>query len=192
MSHYYTRKGDDGLTTWIGKGRLKKFDLRIETLGSVDEASATLGLARSLSTNPRIKEILLHIQRDLSAMMAEIAADPQEAVKFRTTDKEKVSWLEQQADAIMETVEPPASFVMSGDTPGGGALDMARAVIRRAERRLVELSETGGVENPAVIAYLNRLSSLLFVLELLEIQSAGLPAPSQATKLTRNDGNTPE
>lgn len=185
MSHYYTRKGDDGLTTWIGKGRLNKFDLRMETLGSVDEASAALGLARGLSTNPRIKEILLHIQRDLSAMMAEIAADPKEAVKFRTTDEEKVTWLEQQADAIMETVEPPASFVMSGDTPGGGALDMSRAVIRRAERRLVELSETGGVENPALIAYLNRSSSLLFVLELLEIQSAGLPAPSQAAKLIR-------
>ncbi|NMB53571.1 MAG: cob(I)yrinic acid a,c-diamide adenosyltransferase [Leptolinea sp.] len=185
MSHYYTRKGDDGLTTWIGKGRLKKFDLRIETLGSVDEASATLGLARGLSTNPRIKDVLLHIQRDLSAMMAEIAADPQEAVKFRTTDEEKVAWLEEQADAIMESVEAPASFVMSGDTAGGGALDMCRASVRRAERRVVELSETRGVENPALVAYLNRLSSMLFVLELLEIQSAGLSSPSQAAKLIR-------
>lgn len=157
----------------------------MEALGSVDEASATLGLARGLSSNPRIKEVLLHIQRDLSAMMAEIAADPLEAVKFRATDEDKVTWLEQQADAIMETVEAPSSFVMSGDTPGGGALDMARAVVRRAERRVVELSESGGVENPTLVAYLNRLSSLLFVLELLEIQFAGLPSPSQAAKLTR-------
>jgi cob(I)alamin adenosyltransferase len=74
MTQFYTRKGDDGTTSWIGKGRLKKFDLRFETLGSLDETSAALGLARGLSGNTQVKEILLHVQRDLSAMMGEVAA----------------------------------------------------------------------------------------------------------------------
>lgn len=182
MSHFYTRKGDDGLTTWIGKGRIKKTDLRMETLGSVDEASGTLGLARSLSKNLEINSILLHVQRDLSGMMGEIAADPAEAARFRTIQSEQVAWLEERADTISQSIETPRSFVMSGDTPGGGALDMARSVVRRAERRVIELSETDGLKNPFIIAYLNRLSSLLFVLELLEIRSSGLDTPSQAGK----------
>ncbi len=182
MTHYFTRKGDDGLTTWIGKGRLKKTDIRMEALGSVDEASGTLGLARSLTASPEIGAILLHVQRDLSGMMGEIAADPADAARFRTIQAEQVAWLEEQADNISQTIEAPRSFVMSGDNPGGGALDMARSVVRRAERRVIELSDSGGFKNPFIIAYLNRLSSLLFVLELLEIRSSGLDAPSQAGK----------
>jgi cob(I)alamin adenosyltransferase len=69
---------------------------------------------------------------------------------------------------------------MSGDTPGGAALDNARAISRRAERRVVELVHSGGLENPAILAYLNRLSSLLFVLELLELKTSGPNIPSQS------------
>ncbi len=182
MNHFYTRKGDDGLTTWLGKGRIKKYDLRMEALGTMDEASAALGVARAFTVSPQIKEIILQIQRDLSAMMAEVASDPSEAARFRTATDTQVTWLEVQADSVMETLEAPRSFVMSGDTPGGGALDLARAVVRRAERRVVELSHTGGLENPALVSYLNRLSSLLFVLELLEIKLGGFQTPSQAGK----------
>jgi cob(I)alamin adenosyltransferase len=180
MNHFYTGKGDDGSTGWIGKGRLKKYDLRFNTLGSLDETSASLGLARGLSTNPRVKEILLHIQRDLSGMMGEVAADPEQAERFRTIHAEQVSWLEQQADVITGEVDAPRSFLMSGDTPGGGALDLTRAVSRRAERFAVELSDQGGLKNPFIIAYLNRLSSLLFVLELLELKTSGqLPSTAK-------------
>jgi cob(I)alamin adenosyltransferase len=182
MNHFYTRKGDDGLTTWLGKGRIKKYDLRMETLGTVDEASAALGVARALTISPQIKEIILQIQRDLSGMMAEIASDPSEATRFRTTNANQVNWLEEQTDSIMESLEAPRSFVMSGDTKGGGALDLARAIVRRAERRIVKLSDTGGLDNPSLVAYLNRLSSLLFVLELLEIRMGGFRTPSQASK----------
>lgn len=185
MKSFYTRKGDDGLTTWLGKGRFKKYDLRFEALGTVDESSASLGLARALTVEPRIKEILLHIQRDLSSMMTEVAADPAEAARFRTINEEQVTWLENQADTITQIIEAPRSFVMSGDTSGGGALDFARAVVRRAERRVTALADAGGLENPAITAYLNRLSSLLFVLELYEIYSAGLQAPSQALKTSK-------
>lgn len=180
MNNFYTRKGDDGLTTWLGKGRIKKYELRLETLGAVEETFATIGLARGLSVSPQVKEIALHIQRDLSGMMGEIAADPAEAARFRTVNAAQVTWLEQQADAIMQTIEAPRSFVMPGDTPAGGALDLARGIARRAERRVLELADSKGLDNPAIIAYLNRLSSLLFVLELLEIHASGLKEPSQA------------
>jgi cob(I)alamin adenosyltransferase len=180
MNHFYTGKGDDGLTTWLGKGRIKKSDLRLEALGSLDETSAALGLARALTASPEIKEILLRIQRELSGMMGEVAADPAEAARFRTIKTEQVAWLEEQADAITQAIEAPRSFLMSGDTPGGGALDNARAISRRAERRAVELTHSGGLENPAILAYLNRLSSLLFVLELLELKTSGQNLPSQA------------
>jgi cob(I)alamin adenosyltransferase len=180
MSHFYTGKGDDGLTGWIGKGRLKKYELRFNALGSLDETTASLGLARGLSTDQKVKEILLHIQRDLSGMMGEVAADPEMAERFRTIHAEQVAWLEQQADEITELVEAPRSFLMSGDTPGGGALDMARAVSRRAERYVVELSDQGGLKNSFITAYLNRLSSLLFVLELFELKSSGqLPSTAK-------------
>jgi len=182
MIHFFTGKGDDGLTTWIGRGRLKKYDLRFEAVGSVDEASASLGVARSLSSTPMIKDLLLQIQRDLSSMMTEVACDPDQAGRFRTITAEKVTWLEEQTDAVTQMVEPPKSFLMSGDTAGGGALDLARAVIRRAERRVIELADSGGIQNPDIVAYLNRLSSLMFVLELLELKTAGQISPSQAVK----------
>src|SRR5512133_141925 len=180
MNHFYTGKGDDGMTTWLGKGRIKKSDFRLEALGSLDETSAALGLARALTASSEIKEILLRIQRELSGMMGEVAADPAEAARFRTIKTEQVTWLEEQADTITQTVEAPRSFLMSGDTSGGGALDNARAISRRAERRVVELAQSGGLENPAILAYLNRLSSLLFVLELLELKASGQNNPNQA------------
>ncbi|BCY19353.1 hypothetical protein hrd7_32020 [Leptolinea sp. HRD-7] len=180
MSPFYTCKGDDGLTSFIGRGRLKKYDLRFEALGTLDETSTALGLARGLSAVPQIKEILLHIQRDLSGMMGEVASDLDQAERFRTVHEEQVKWLEQQADAITAVVEAPRSFLMSGDTPGGGALANARAVSRRAERRVVEMTDKGLLNNQNIIAYLNRLSSLLFVLELLELKESLPETPSQA------------
>ncbi len=180
MSPFYTCKGDDGSTTFIGKGRLKKYDLRFETLGTLDETSAALGLARGLSAVPQIKDILLHIQRDLSGMMGEVASDLDQAERFRTIREEQVKWLEEQADAITAMVEAPRSFLMSGDTPGGGALDNARAISRRAERRTVEMTDKGLLKNPYINAYLNRLSSLLFVLELFELKTSNPASPSQA------------
>lgn len=179
---YYTRKGDDGLTTFIGKGRIKKYDLRLQALGSLDETTTTLGLARGLSVDEKVKNILLKVQRDLSGMMGEVAADPAEAAKFRTIVPMNVTWLEEQSDEITAVVEAPRSFLMSGDTPAGGALGFARATSRRAERDAVELTDSGGLNNPAIIAYLNRLSSLLFVLELLELKSAGILDTSVAKK----------
>jgi cob(I)alamin adenosyltransferase len=180
MSSFFTRKGDDGTTSWLGKGRINKFDLRLEALGSLDETSAFLGLARSQVKSEQIKLIILQIQRDLYAVMTEVAADPKEALHFKILSADKVTWLEEQTDTIFQIVGMPREFVIPGDTTGGGALDVARTVVRRAERKVVELFHTGGISNPVLISYINRLSSLLFVMELLEIRSEGFVPPSLA------------
>lgn len=169
---YYSRKGDDGTTGWLGKGRLSKTDLRIETLGTLDEASAAMGLARAASREARSTSLLLDAQRDLYQLMAEVAADPAHPASLGF-DAGRVQWLEAQIDSLAEETPAPRVFIVPGDSSGGAAMAVARSIVRRAERRLVELQRHGAVSNPALQRYLNRLSSLLFVLELLENRAAG-------------------
>ncbi|MCL4560821.1 MAG: cob(I)yrinic acid a,c-diamide adenosyltransferase [Chloroflexi bacterium] len=180
MTPLFTRDGDDGRTGILGEGRVPKYDLRIEVLGAIDEASATIGLARAFSRTPGLAPVLLQIQRDLYQMMAEAASLPEKAETFRKLDDKNVAWLEQQAEEAGKNVHLPDQFILSGDTPGGAALDLARTVVRRSERRLVELYHQGGLTNRDLLRYLNRLSSLLFVLELLENQTGGRPNPTPA------------
>jgi cob(I)alamin adenosyltransferase len=160
------------MTGWLGKGRLPKNHLRIETVGTLEEASATLGAARSAAGDDQTAAILLEVQRDLQALMSEVAATPEEAAPFHF-DSQRVGWLEKQIDNIGKDIPTPGEFIVPGDTPSGAALDMARAVVRRAERRVVELFLGQQVTNPVLHQYLNRLSSLLFVLELDEDSASG-------------------
>jgi len=169
---FYTRGGDDGTTGLLGKGRVPKSDSRVETLGTLDEASATLGIARASVRDERCGPLLLQVQRDLYLLMAEVASTPENAAEFQF-DAHRVEWLERQIDALERTVRVPAEFIIPGDTFGGAALSVARAVIRRAERRVIDLARRQQILNPALQQYLNRLSSLLFVLELAENQAAG-------------------
>jgi cob(I)alamin adenosyltransferase len=169
----YTRKGDDGTTGLLGSDRVTKDHPRIEALGALDEASAVLGLARASCRAPQTPPILREAQRDLYRLMAEVAATPENAGKFQGIDAERVHWLEDQADAIQTLVSMPKEFILPGDTPSGAALSLARAVVRRAERRVTELFTLEQLSNPEILRYMNRLSSLCFVLELLENQAAG-------------------
>jgi len=169
---YYSRKGDDGTTGWLGKGRLPKNHVRIETVGTLDEASAALGAARAAVRDGRTAALLLDAQRDLYQLMAEASAAPEAAGPFHF-DHARVEWLEQQIDALGQGLPAPEGFIVPGDSSAGAALDIARAIVRRAERRVVELFQRGLVTNPALHQYLNRLSSLLFVLELAENRAAG-------------------
>lgn len=169
----YTRTGDDGTTGLLGEDRVSKDHPRIEALGALDEASAALGLARASCQAPQTPPILRVAQRDLYKVMAEVAATPENADKFKGIDASHVAWLEEQADFINEMVSMPKEFILPGDTPSGAALSMARAVVRRAERRVTELFTLEQLSNPELLRYLNRLSSLCFVLELLENQKAG-------------------
>jgi cob(I)alamin adenosyltransferase len=174
MSPLFTRTGDDGTTGLLGEGRLPKSHPRMETLGTLDEASAALGLARSLCKAEQTGPLLVGVQRDLYALMAEVAATPENAARFRSLDSGRVQWLESQAEAISALVPLPDEFILPGDSPGAAALSLARTIVRRAERRLVGLLDQGEIENQVLLQYLNRLSSLCFALELLENQAAGI------------------
>jgi cob(I)alamin adenosyltransferase len=175
---FYTRKGDTGYTDLLGD-RVPKYHSRPETYGSIDEATSFLGMARATATTERSKEIILKIQRDLYLMMAELAFAPDmQQHKFQMT-QEHVDWLEQETDKLAEEVELPPHFIIPGDTLPGATLDSARGVIRRAERLAVRLLHEGEIQNEELVAYLNRLSSLLFILARYEDHAAGI-TPTRA------------
>jgi cob(I)alamin adenosyltransferase len=180
MSRFYTRNGDDGFTGLLGEGRVPKYHPRTETVGSVDEATAALGAARAFSQTEATAGLLLEIQRDLYHLMAEIAATTENAPRFRRIDAQRVTWLEEQTDSLSQNVEMPKEFILPGDSVSGAMLALSRTIIRRAERRVAELVHSGDIENIQILRYLNRLSSLCFVLELLENQAAGKSKPSLA------------
>ena len=174
MPSFYTRTGDDGYTGLLGEGRVPKYHPITEAVGALDEATAALGFGRSACQGERSAGLILTVQRDLYALMAEIAATPENAARFRQIDASRVSWLEQQTDALSDLVELPKDFILPGDSPAGAALAMARTIVRRAERRVARLYHEQMIENPQLLHYLNRLSSLCFVLELYENQACGV------------------
>jgi cob(I)alamin adenosyltransferase len=170
---FYTAKGDDGTTGLLGEGRVPKYHARMEAIGALDEASAALGLARAQCSAPQTAPLLLETQRNLYKLMAEVAATPENAQRFHYIDSARVDQLGKQIDELSTIVEMPKEFILPGDTLGGAALSLARAIVRRAERCVVNLFDEEEVVNPDLQRYLNRLSSLCFVLELLENQHAG-------------------
>ncbi len=183
LSRFYTTTGDDGLTGLLGEGRVPKHDPRLEAVGAVDEANAALGLARAHAVRPHTRETLLQAQRDLYHLMAELAATPENAARFRRIDAARVTWLESQADALSEQVSLPREFIVPGDVPAAAFLDLARTVVRRAERRVAALLHAGALDNRDLLRYLNRLSSLLYVLELAEHQAVRPQRPTTAREV---------
>jgi cob(I)alamin adenosyltransferase len=180
MTKFYTQTGDDGYTGLLGEGRLAKHAPRMEAIGDLDEATAALGMARAACQLPQTAELLLAIQRDLYQLMAEVAATPENAARFRRITVERVTWLEEWADGISTQVSLPKDFILPGDSLSGAALALARTIVRRAERRVAMLIHSTELENPQLLRYLNRLSSLCFVLELQENQAAGKSSPTLA------------
>jgi cob(I)alamin adenosyltransferase len=165
--------GDDGTTGLLGEGRVKKYHPRPEAFGAVDEAQAALGVARAAIHDQETPDVILQVQRDLYHLMAEMAATREAAPKFRMINAGRVQWLEAQTDAYGERLSLPSEFTVSGDTAAGAALDMARTIVRRAERQTVRLFDEGMVDNRELIRYLNRLSALLFVLSRYEDSRGG-------------------
>lgn len=180
MTDFYTGKGDDGTTGLLGEGRVSKYDLRMEAIGSVDEASAALGVARASVKDPENRARILQIQRDLYRLMAELAATPETASRFHFIDAEVVARLEGEIAALGQHTELPREFIIPGDTRGSAALDLARTVVRRAERRITELIARGDVSNPELVRYINRLSSLLFLMEIAESADSDRDHPTLA------------
>lgn len=185
MPPFYTRQGDDGYTGLLGAGRVPKYDPRPEAYGSIDEASAALAVARSLARSKDTQATLVAVQRDLYHLMAEVAAAPEQAERFRKIDHARVQWLEAKTEHFAARVEVAKEFIVFGDAQAGAALDLARTIVRRAERRVAWLAHHGELSNPDLLRYLNRLSSLCFVLALWEDRQAGTAGPRLA-----KDGGT--
>lgn len=170
MTKYYTGKGDDGTTGLLGKGRVPKHHPRIQAVGAVDEVSAFLGMARSHAMRVEVDEVVKAIQRDLYQLMPVITSTGDSEDKFPGIEAERVDWLEEQI-ALFGGDDEPHEFILPGDTPGAAAFAVARTVTRRAERHLVRLQDEGLLDAPEILAYMNRLSSLCFVLELYELDA---------------------
>ncbi len=183
MPSFFSRTGDDGYTGQLGEGRIPKYDLLMETLGTLDEATAAIGISRAQCRVPESKTYLILIQRQLYGLMAETAATPENIDRFHTIDQKSIDWIEQRIMKVEKTVEIPKEFIVPGDSLAGAALDLARTIVRRAERRIAELAHRGDISNPDLLRYLNRLSSLLFVLELRENQAAGIEKPTLAKEV---------
>jgi cob(I)alamin adenosyltransferase len=183
MAPYDVHDGDESYTGLLGKYRVPKYDRRIEALGAVDESTAVLGLARAQARSPETAKVLLRVQRDLYTLMSEIAAAPDNVEIFRAIDADRVKWLETTIGEFESRVKMPEEFIVPGDSLPGAALDIARTVIRRAERRVVELTHTGDVLNLNLLRYLNRASNLCYTLELFENSLAGHDTPTLAKDL---------
>lgn len=174
MAKVTTGTGDTGYTGLLGAERVAKYDPRPDTFGTVDEATSALGLARATTKDVKVKDIILQIQQELYLLMAELATPPEnyEKMGFRMT-VEHVKRLEEVEEKLKQEVEIPNKFVIPGDTLDGAALDLARTVIRRAERKAVKLLHDGVIENSEVVRYLNRLSDLVFILaRYIEVKSS--------------------
>ena len=163
----YTKKGDDGTTGLFYGGRVRKDDPAPEAYGSVDEAVAVLATARAVADDD-LAGVLLQVQRELFVVAAELATAPENRHKLepgvsRVTE-EMVLRLETRIDEIVADIGQPTEFIVPGDNPLSAALDHARTVVRRAERRCLTYARSGGLEDSKVIRYLNRLADYVYTL----------------------------
>jgi cob(I)alamin adenosyltransferase len=168
MPRIYTKTGDDGTTGLLYGGRVPKDDLTTEAYGTTDEAVALLGLARALADDESMRADLLTLQRELFVVGADLATNPKERKKLEPevslVTETMTKRLEQRIDQLVEARPLPDVFIVPGANPASAAIDVARSVIRRAERAVVALEHAQREVNPEVRRYLNRLSDLLFVL----------------------------
>lgn len=167
LNKIYTRTGDDGTTGLVRGPRRMKHDLRVACFGTVDEANSFIGLARlHTGSMPKIDRLLSRVQNDLFDVGSDLATpgqDPEGVQSLRVTPAQ-IAWLEEQIDRYNEGLAPLKSFVLPGGTPLAAALHVARTVVRRAERLVVELIGKEPELGPTPMIYLNRLSDLLFVM----------------------------
>jgi cob(I)alamin adenosyltransferase len=163
VTRLYTARGDDGTTGLLFGGRVPKDSAHPQACGAVDEAQAGIGVARSLCERDGLLDRqLTHVCRDLWVLMGELATLPEHRDRLvdgqTKVTAEMVTALEDAIADVGARFEPPSQFVVPGQTPLAAQLDLARTVVRRAERDAVAVA----VDGSHVIRYLNRLSSLLW------------------------------
>jgi len=172
ITKVYTKTGDTGQTSLVGGARVSKANLRVDAYGDVDELNSVIGLVRVDIGDAEIDEVLGVIQNDLFTLGADLAS-PSE-IEVPRIQETFIAALEELADRFLAELEPLKEFILPGGTDAGAMLHFARTVARRAERRVVELSQNEEINSQAIV-YLNRLSDLLFVLARVANHRAGVP-----------------
>jgi cob(I)alamin adenosyltransferase len=179
LAKIYTRRGDDGSTGLFGGPRVRKDDLRVAAYGDIDELNSSLGVAREELPEGDLRALLDALQSELFTLGAQLAtpdaaAAPKEVPRIAAQHVER---LEREIDRLTEELPPMKNFILPSGSRAGAALHFSRTVCRRAERKVVELAETGTVPTEA-LAYVNRLSDLLFVMaRAANLRSGGREIP---------------
>jgi cob(I)alamin adenosyltransferase len=173
----YTRRGDDGTTGLLYGGRVAKDSAAIEANGAVDEAQAALGLARAeVERDSELDQILVGLERDLYVLMAELATAVANRPKLTAgqslVSQDMVDQVERVIDRVTERFPPVTEFVVPGYDRLSAALDLARTVIRRAERRALQAAPQGSL----AVVYLNRLSDLVWTMARWQEHGESLPS----------------
>jgi cob(I)alamin adenosyltransferase len=175
----YTKKGDDGTTGLLYGGRVDKDDVRTEAYGTLDETVSALGIARAGGLVQRVEDIVVRVQREMFIVGAELATHEDNAAKLTDGVSRVTPQMTEQAesdiDALLEEHPLPAEFLLPGETLGSAGLDLARTVVRRAERLVVTMDRHGQVA-PTLLRYMNRVSDLLYTCARYEEAERGRAA----------------
>lgn len=170
----YTRTGDDGSTSLFAGGRVIKTHPRVEAYGTIDELNSAIGLVRALKPTPQTDVWLTEVQNQLFHLGADLATPLDAKADWVVRmDAEKIAWLEQTIDQMMEALPPLKNFILPGGSLAAAQIHVARTVCRRAERCVIDLMQTETI-GEFVLPYLNRLSDWLFVLARRENSQAGI------------------
>ncbi|MDI9569250.1 MAG: cob(I)yrinic acid a,c-diamide adenosyltransferase [Pseudomonadota bacterium] len=171
----FSKKGDGGETSLLGGQRVPKYDPRPEAYGVLDEASSALGVARAMTDDRRIGEIILGVQKDLLTMGAELSSLPEDVpklgVRIGAADARR---LEDLIDELQQVVKLKKEFIYPGEKAVAAQIDVGRTIVRRSERKVALLKREGLVDNPHIHEYLNRLADMLFVLARYDEQRGGV------------------
>ena len=176
MASISTRRGDDGSTSSPGGARTSKGDLRVEASGSIDELNATIGVARAWCDDPQIAALARSIQRDLFPVGSAVSTKPGARRSIPEISKTMVARLDETVATLEAEPGILRDWSISGEYRGSAAFDLARTVARRAERNVVRLVTAGEKIQPTVLAYLNRLSDILWLCARVVEARAGVDA----------------
>jgi cob(I)alamin adenosyltransferase len=167
--------GDDGTTGLFGHERVPKDDLRPEAYGSIDEATSALGVAKCADVERRTSELIDDAQQDLYYIMGELATTDENLDKLpQLVGQTHVDKLDRYCEEIEAAISIPNQFILPGGCMASAQLDLARAIVRRAERACVPVIRQGISKNAAILRYLNRLSTLLYLLARYEDDRKGV------------------
>jgi cob(I)alamin adenosyltransferase len=167
--------GDDGMTGLFGHERVPKDDLRPESYGEVDEATSALGVAKCAGVEPRTRELIEELQQDLYYVMGELATTDENLGKLPVLiGQSHVDKLDGYCAEIEAAISIPNQFVLPGGCTASAQLDLARTIVRRAERMCVTVLRSGVSHNAFIVRYLNRLSTLVYLLARYEDDRKGV------------------